>query len=80
MTCCMRVKFYFSSVDVETFFVFDKYFRVLCFIKWVILFTCKFCFVVEFSWLKTCQFIFYIMNVFEISALFARWVYLFVWN
>ena len=41
------------------------------------MFTCKFCFVID---LKTSQFVFYIMNDFEIIALFARRVHLFVWD
>ena len=72
-----RVKFYFSSGHIESFFVFDKFFRTLCFIKWVAIFTCNFCFVID---LKTCQFIFYILKVFKVIALFVRRVHLFVWN
>ena len=68
---------FFSSGHVETFIVFDKYFRVLCFLKRILTFTCKFCFVID---LKTCQFIFYNMNVSEIKTSFVRWVHLFVWD
>ena len=37
------------------------------------MFTCKFCFVID---LKTCQFIFYIMNVSELNTVlsFLNWV------
>ena len=41
----------FSSVHIGTLFVFDKYFGILCYIEWVFMFTCKFCFLIN---LKTC--------------------------
>ena len=59
------VPMFFSGDHVQTFVIFNKYFGVLCFVEWVFVFTCKFCFV---KYLKTCQFIFYIMDVSKAST------------
>ena len=75
--CCIGVKFYFFGGYVETFVVFDKYLGILCFIEWVIVFTCIFCFVID---LKMCQFIFYIIHVSEYSTSSLRCVYFFKWD
>ena len=60
-----RGQILFFGGHVETFVVLNKYFGVLCFVEWVFVFTCKFCFV---KYLKTCQFIFHIMDVYKVST------------